>query len=164
MCGQVQRANPLLQAIGAHTDRQLIRAGQRYWPREGTDLVESTARTASSTSKHNRSAKPLTNPGKPGREALGEQSKREQPRRAKPLRPTAAKPISKDAAQAEKQSDQLIDAVLNQLREHFGEERVSRYFTDDQAKVSLVGNAPRFGPRAPLREQPATGVPVRRRR
>lgn len=99
--------------------------------------MESTARTASSTSKHNRSAKPLTTNGKPGRQALSEQTEREQPRRAKPLRPAAAQTTTKDT----NQSDQLIGAVLNQLREHFGEDRVNRYFTEDQANVSFVGNA-----------------------
>lgn len=93
------------------------------------DLVESTARTASSTSKH-RSAKPLTI-GKPGRQEGSERTDRDAPRRAKPLRPTP---------QVSRNNEQLIEAVLNQLREHCGQDRVNRYFTEDQAVVSVVGN------------------------
>ncbi|PHQ78962.1 MAG: hypothetical protein COB69_08895 [Phycisphaera sp.] len=110
----------------------------RFGPREGMGLVESTARTASSTTSGRNSTTDQQTNARPGRqEPIG---------KAKPLpgspkaqRAKAIKATNKAGApQTGTAPTAFVDTLLEQLCEEFGQERVHRYF-NEKARVQLAG-------------------------
>ncbi|MFI4873200.1 MAG: DnaA ATPase domain-containing protein [Phycisphaerales bacterium JB061] len=99
--------------------------------------MESTARTASSTTSNRESATSKTN-NKPGRqEPIG---------KAKPLggapkarRAKAIKVVTPNTVASTANASPFVTTLLEQLCAEFGEERVHRYF-NEKARVQLVGD------------------------
>ncbi len=103
-------------------------------PREGKDLGESTARSATGSLKA-RSLSAQTRQAAPGRTTEEIQTQSEQNRKPKARRASAGNTTPKITAAG---SD-VIPAVLARLEEEFGSPRVNRYF-NVQAKLELAGS------------------------